>query len=410
MLIRRISVVILFMVVGVFQPAAGAENYLSTPITLCITSSSQNCVEQLIATFPDGAKATAVPTGKTSVANCSNVNGITTPCNFFEWRVEGLRNEDGRNLVQTIGWIQPPNAPSNTTLPPGGLLFFISNSGWDSQVRYISTGICANNNPLNLDCRGGYDLQSGVSWTVSIRAGKFEPAWTTGTLKNSLVTFSRSANGNMLTYTGEPNLTAGIISNPNSDGTPPERNDYESLLWSIRSIDSSDPVAASVKNQRCGGLNPIMMTDALWVGLPTFNSEDASIQLSVRNPHYLSNGKESTGQFEGEFSEDFVSCFWKKSLSDASGRVQLELTYGTGEKAVATLVSGISNGKLKISAAGYHYSSPVIKISLKKETSSSPMPKTSASKPVKPQLITCVKGKVTKKVSTTKCPAGYKKK
>ncbi len=410
----RVSLVVCLFSLLSFQQSIAAETYTSIPISICDSSQTDNCVEQLTATFPDGHIATASLTGRSSVAQCSNVSGISTQCNFYEWRVEGLKNEDGRDLIQTLGWIQPPTSPSNTTLPPGALLFFISDSGWDSKFQVITTGVCSNGNPLNLDCRTGFGLQLGVSWSVSIRAGKFQPAWTTGTLKNSRVTVAQTNSYNKITYTGEPAKTAGIIPNPNSDGSPPERNDFETSFWSIRSIDTNDPVATVVKNQNCGGLNPTMMTDALWVGLPVFSAADSSIQLSVRNPHLLSNGDQATGQFEGEFSEAFVKCFWNKSLNDAGNRVQLELTYGDGEKSIATLTSGVVNGSLKIIAAGYHYSSPIMKISLKKNQAVTPEPKSTldASRKTSTKLptITCVRGNITKKLSAAKCPSGYKKK
>lgn len=396
--LRRLALAIGLLFLLGLQQSVAAESYISVPISICDSTQNDSCVEQLIATFPDGHTVKAYLTGRSSTAQCSNVSGISTQCNFYEWRVEGLKNEDGRDLIQTLGWIQPPTSSSNTTLPPGALLFFISNSGWDSKFQIVTSGVCSNGNPLNLDCRTGFGLQAGVSWSVSIRAGKFQPAWTTGTLKNSRVTFAQSNLYNKITYSGEPSKTAGIISNPNSDGSPQERNDYETSLWSIRSIDTDDPVATTVKSQKCGGLNPTMMTDALWVGLPAFSAADSSIQLSVRNPHLLSNGNQATGQFEGEFSEAFVSCFWKKSLKDAGNRVQLELTYGDGEKSIATLTSGVVSGSLKIFAAGYHYSSPIMKITLKQDP------------PVKVLTITCVKGKIVKRVTTSKCPSGYKKK
>jgi hypothetical protein len=69
------------------------------------------------------------------------------------------------------------------------------------------------------------------------------------------------------------------------------------------------------------------------------------------------------------------------------------------------------DGWLKMTAGGFTFSTPSIKVKLSQEapaTSAAP-----AAKPVaKKTTITCVKGKTTKKVTAIKptCPTGYKKK
>jgi hypothetical protein len=86
-----------------------------------------------------------------------------------------------------------------------------------------------------------------------------------------------------------------------------------------------------------------------------------------------------------------------------------------------------SNGWLKMSAKGFSYSSPTIKVKLTQDAPA-PTPSPSASvtptpaatatpapaaSPVaKKSTITCIKGKMTKTVTAVKptCPTGYKKK
>jgi hypothetical protein len=61
---------------------------------------------------------------------------------------------------------------------------------------------------------------------------------------------------------------------------------------------------------------------------------------------------------------------------------------------------------IDLRAYGFTYSNPVLRISLKKPVEN--LSKSSTSSKVK--LITCVKGKLIKKVSTKQCPNGYRKK
>jgi hypothetical protein len=94
----------------------------------------------------------------------------------------------------------------------------------------------------------------------------------------------------------------------------------------------------------------------------------------------------------------------------------------TSEKTtVETSVLNESNGFIRLSANGFHYSQPTIQVKLTQEkviepavtTTSNvaaPVKKVAVKKVVK--TITCSKGKLTRKVSGTapKCPAGYRTK
>jgi hypothetical protein len=87
---------------------------------------------------------------------------------------------------------------------------------------------------------------------------------------------------------------------------------------------------------------------------------------------------------------------------------------------LVTTTSRVEGKFFKVSAAGFHYSTPIIKVKVVQEVSATPSPTPSPSatptpsaKPVvKMSTITCIKGKTSKKVTAVnpKCPAGYKKK
>jgi hypothetical protein len=67
------------------------------------------------------------------------------------------------------------------------------------------------------------------------------------------------------------------------------------------------------------------------------------------------------------------------------------------------------NGYVYFRAAGFHYSVPKIKVSV---IDAVPTPKATTAAAKKMVTITCVKGKLSKKVTAVspKCPTGYKKK
>ena len=75
---------------------------------------------------------------------------------------------------------------------------------------------------------------------------------------------------------------------------------------------------------------------------------------------------------------------------------------GTPRVAVTTLNE--KNGWLSLSASGFEFSTPRIAIKLEQHNPVFPQTKPVIKK------ITCVKGKITKVVTTSACPAGFKKK
>jgi hypothetical protein len=74
---------------------------------------------------------------------------------------------------------------------------------------------------------------------------------------------------------------------------------------------------------------------------------------------------------------------------------------------VATTVLNERNGWLHLGAYGFGFSSPTLKVKL---TQATPAPTATPKPALKKTTITCVKGKMTKKVTAVapKCPSGYK--
>ena len=144
------------------------------------------------------------------------------------------------------------------------------------------------------------------------------------------------------------------------------------------------------------------------VGLVTTNAmgyESGAPQMSsgflnykVSGMHYLPDGKtEAQGSYDLLLRSDVARCLYGFSKAPLSATISV--TGGT-DKTVATTVVSEKNGWLKLAAYGFTFSNKTIKV------------KITQPKVVKKTTITCVKGKVTKKVTAIgpKCPTGYKKK
>jgi len=152
--------------------------------------------------------------------------------------------------------------------------------------------------------------------------------------------------------------------------------------------------------------------------MPMYLPQDSALTLQVSSTHLRADNSKNLGVFNIDMPIETAKCLWGVDLSKA---VSASVSASYPELGIAELVTTTSRveGKFfKVSAAGFHFSAPIIKVKVVQEVSATPSPSASATpapsaKPVVKKLtITCVKGKTSKKVTAVnpKCPAGYKKK
>lgn len=199
--------------------------------------------------------------------------------------------------------------------------------------------------------------------------------------------------------------------------------------WSMRTLDPGESVGA----QRCfldgsQGITGIVTTNATQylAGPPKFNSSEQSLEYKVAAPHLTPKGEVFYGSYDLLMRSDVARCVY--GFSNAPIKGTISITSDSGEQKIATEQIKESNGWVSLSANGFTYSQPTIRVKLSQDKVELPKedppmvateaPKTTAvatnSQIVVPkkQSITCTKGKVTKKVVAVKpkCPTGYKKK
>ena len=164
-------------------------------------------------------------------------------------------------------------------------------------------------------------------------------------------------------------------------------------------------------------------------GPPTFDVTNQSLDYKVAAPHYLANGNEFQGTYNLQISDTLARCLYGFTDAPVSATVSVVAVDGTAK--VATTSIRDSDGFLRLSATGFTFSSPTIRVKLSQPTatssststsastststaaavsatSKSPSATTSATKsPTK--TISCAKGKTVKKITGTnpKCPTGF---
>jgi hypothetical protein len=174
--------------------------------------------------------------------------------------------------------------------------------------------------------------------------------------------------------------------------------------WSIRSANSGDDQKGCYGNKL--ELSGIVATNSNFFvsGPPTYNKVENSLDYKVASPHYLPNGKVFKGTYNLVMKSSVARCIYGFTDAPVSATVSVVAADGTSQ--VATTVLGEKSGWLYLSASGFTFSSPTVRVKLTQAGSKI------APTIVKKTSITCIKGDSTKKVIAVnpKCPAGYKKK
>jgi hypothetical protein len=187
-------------------------------------------------------------------------------------------------------------------------------------------------------------------------------------------------------------------------------------LWIAHTLSSSEVASAGEEIRKCLGdaknLTGIVTTNAgMYVSSPpTFNKEAQSLDYRVTSPHFNEAGKENVGNYNLVISSESARCIYGFTKAPISATVSIISSDGTAQ--VATTTVNEKNGWIYLSANGFTYSAPTVRVKLTQEAEK-PVA-TPVGKPVaaKKTTITCVKGKTSKKVTAVKpvCPTGYKKK
>ena len=150
--------------------------------------------------------------------------------------------------------------------------------------------------------------------------------------------------------------------------------------------------------------------------MPTWLPDDSALTLQVSSTHLRADRTPNVGTFNVVMPIKLARCLWGVDLSKAAS-ASISASYPElGISEVVTTSSRVVGNTFEVSAAGFHFSAPVIKMKVTQSANAQPVTPEPVVKPastaIKKSTITCVKGKTTKKVTAVapKCPAGYKKK
>ncbi|NCA18285.1 MAG: hypothetical protein EBR76_00710 [Actinobacteria bacterium] len=183
--------------------------------------------------------------------------------------------------------------------------------------------------------------------------------------------------------------------------------------WSLRSIDSGDNKCFSSVNKVVG----IVQTNATMYlsGPPSFNSVEGSLDYKVAGPHFQSDGSLNQGTYDLLIKKDVAQCIY--GFDKAPTKATVSVLSADGKETAQTVTLSESDEWVKLRAAGFTYSAPVLRVKLEREQiAAAPVATTNSAVnlpvPTKKilKVITCMKGTKTRYLEgkKPKCPKGYK--
>lgn len=168
--------------------------------------------------------------------------------------------------------------------------------------------------------------------------------------------------------------------------------------WKVRSLADSGSAGSCFSNT--SKFVGIVSTNSMVYlgGPPQFKTETQSLDYKVASPHYTSKNEVFKGTYDLLMASDVARCLY--GFSSAPIKASIQIVNENGENSVATTVISEKDGWLKLGAYGFTFSSPTLKVKLTQDKAATK----------KKSTISCVKGKVTKKVSgiKPKCPTGFR--
>ncbi len=152
------------------------------------------------------------------------------------------------------------------------------------------------------------------------------------------------------------------------------------------------------------GTNAAVYSD----GPPRFDQAEQSLNYTVGASHLDTKGDLFKGYYQLNLRSDVARCLY--GFGSAPIQAKIEVSSSDGTPSVATTVITEKDSWLKMTAAGFTFSTPKIKVKLSQEAEATPA--ASPTPLIEKTTISCVKGKASKKVTALKpkCPTGFKKK
>lgn len=315
---------------------------------VCATASDLDCLESVEA-YINGTWVKGTTTGRTG-ADASGAFGSN------EFRISGLVNEDGKDLVEVQNGINyTGNVFHQVNVFASTLDKF--KVPWESgrtDCTYKTDGKCM---------REG-NLQSGVKIRVVTRSSWVLPTHISTKLTEQKVTAEKlSVSGaTKITAEGIPMYYMGV-----SDDAELTKADGRGS-WGILQFGFtvSDGRFYPIKKDCIEKPTMSIADNAYGHSVPSFANNQLDLKLNA--PHFRPDGKtEHVGAYDATIPLETATCLWGTTIKSAS-QLTVEVIEGTGGVVrTATTSVNVTSESILIKASGFTFSSPTVRVKLSPE-------------------------------------------
>ena len=181
-----------------------------------------------------------------------------------------------------------------------------------------------------------------------------------------------------------------------------DKADAVQTMWSARTMNSA---VDQCLNQTDAVSGFVSSNATQYIeGPPTFDESTQTLNYKVAAPHFEKDGSTVfKGTYDLAIKSEIARCIYH--FSNAPIGATIEVLDNNGKSEVAVTSMNEKDGWIYLRAAGFTFSSPTLKVKLTQQSA-----KAATGAKTTPKKITCVKGKVSKVVTSDTCPSGYKKK
>ena len=293
-----------------------------------------------------------------------------------------------------------------------------------------------------------YNFDPGVSMRATVHMTTAATGWFKARLKSPDISINKlSSTNNVVTISGEPvEVPTFVYTKPRADLDEQEK--YWEKFWGfnkgiatagagnprvfeflnymrpkVNDIAAQSTTQWSFNSTPWESRNPCLYDSTQLMGIVTTNAMaykggtpefvDGYLNYTVSGMHYKADGKTPViGTYDLLLRSSAARCLY--GFTNAPISATVSITGGDGDQNVATTVLNEKDGWIRLSAYGFTFSEKTIKMKLtqeapkKEEVAPAPSPTASPKK----TTVSCIKGKMTKKVTAVSptCPKGYVKK
>ena len=253
-------------------------------------------------------------------------------------------------------------------------------------------------------------LDRNIFVSIKVRVGPFKNGVSVSIANDISVDATGDATRNTLLVEGSPVSTSLQASTKQCEGETGKAT--ASTVQMLIIIVPSNDDASGFGIDGISGEMSVASNGGCKLSTPVWNAETKSMVWTVAAPHFAPDGvTENIGFYKARIPAADAKLLWGlQNANDAATALEVSVTSDAGGTNVGQKNITVKNNVIFINVTGFKYSQPKLTVMMNKNYKPGAASAAPAKKVAPKKVITCVKGKITKKVSTAACPSGYKKK